>query len=268
MKRSVGFASSTFAALAIAVVLATSAIAQQRPGVSLDKRWPGESSETREDPAPETQQQQPAPAKRGKRAPQTTQSTTGDQPVPTGIKPQPAPPRVIACSGVFAKDSSHVKLATSFGADALTWGQVDGPENTKLDASILYQKDPKRRLEVLWNNESARSDTQLIVINGQSTWSAPNGLKIGMPLAAVEKINKKPFNLRAFSGDNGGFVTSWDGGALAALPGGCKISIKFAPDPKAKAAADAPLEGDKEYPSGHPGMKAAGPKVSEIILGY
>jgi hypothetical protein len=270
MNRTVGFAYSTVAALVIAAAFAASAMAQQRPGVSLDKRWPGQSSDTRDDePEAEPPQQQPAPARRNQRAPQTTQSTPGDQPVPTGIKPQPAPPRVIACSGVFAKDSSHIKLATFFGADAITWGQVAGPESTKLDASILYQKDPKRRLEVLWNNESARSDTQLIVINGQSTWSAPNGLKIGTPLAAVEKINKKSFNLRAFSGENGGYVTTWDGGALASLPGGCKISIKFAPDPKAKPVAGAPaLEGDKEYPSGHPGMKAAGPKISEIIIGY
>ena len=89
-----------------------------------------------------------------------------------------------------------------------------------------------------------------------------------MPIAAVEKINKKPFNLRAFSGENAGYVTSWDGGALASLPGGCKVTIVFAPDPKAKPAAGTPLDGAKEYPSGHPGMKAASPKIAEIILGY
>jgi hypothetical protein len=265
MKRTAGFASLGIAALAAAAVFATSAVAQQRPGVSLDKRWPGQSEQQ---PEPELQQQQQPAPKRGQRAPQTTQSTSPAQPVPTGIKPQPAPPRVVACSGVFAKDSSHLKLATFFGAHAIAWTQVAGPEGSQLNASVLYQGEPKRRLEVLWNNDSARSDTQLIVINGQSTWTAPHGLKLGMPLAAVEKINKKPFNLRAFSGENGGYVTSWDGGALASLPGGCKISIRFAPDPKAKPSSEAPLEGDKEYPSGHPGMKASGPKISEIILGY
>jgi hypothetical protein len=256
--------------LVIAAVVATSAMAQQRPGVPLDKRWPGESSGSREEaPEPELQQQQSAPTKRGKRATQaTTQSTPGDQPVPTGIKPQPAPSRAVVCSGVFAKDSSHIKLATSFGAEAIAWTKVAGPEGSQLDASVLYAKDPKRRLEVLWNNDSARSDTQLIVITGQSTWTAPNGLKLGMPIAAVEKINKKPFNLRAFSGENAGYVTSWDGGALASLPGGCKVTIVFAPDPKAKPAAGTPLDGAKEYPSGHPGMKAASPKIAEIILGY
>jgi hypothetical protein len=268
MTRTFGLPLFAVASLTVASVFMTSAMAQQRPGVSLDKRWPGEAPAAQEqEPEPETPQQ-PA-ARRNQRSPQTTQSTSADQAPPTGIKPQPAPPRVVACSGVFAKESSHLKLATFFGADAITWGQVAGPENTKLDASILYSKDPKRRLEVLWNNESARSDTQLIVINGQSTWTAPNGLKIGMPLAAVEKINKKPFNLRAFSGENGGYVTTWDGGALGSLSGGCKISVKFAPDPKAKPVADAPaLEGDKEYASGHAGMKAASPRITEIILGY
>jgi hypothetical protein len=176
---------------------------------------------------------------------------------------------VIACSGVFAKESSHLKLATFFGSDAITWTQVAGPEGSKLNASVLYSKDPKRRLEVLWNLDASRSDTQLIVINGQSTWTAPSGLKLGMPLAAIEKLNHKPFNIKAFgAGDNSGFVTSWDGGALASLPGGCKVSIRFAPDPKANTQGDAELLGDKELPSTYPALRTAAPKVSEIILGY
>lgn len=251
--------------LVAGAVVITSATAQQRPNVSLDKRWPAQPDT--QDENPDFQQQRVSP-KDDQRGSITTQSTSGEGPHPTGIKPHPAPRRVIACSGVFAKESSHLKLATFFGAHAIVWGQVAGPENTKLDASILFPNDPKRRLEVLWNNEAARSDTQLIVVNGQSTWMAPNGLKLGMPLAAVEKTNKRPFNLRAFGGENGGYVTTWDGGALSSLPGGCKISIRFAPDPKAKPAPDSPLEGEKEYPSGYPGMKALRPKVTEIILGY
>ena len=134
---------------------------------------------------------------------------------------------------------------------------------------MLYAKDPKRRLEVLWNNESARSDTQLIVITGQSTWTAPNGLKLGMPIAAVEKINKKPFNLRAFNGENAGYVTSagtaarWPRSPAAARSPSCSRLTR-----RPKPAAGTPLDGNKEYPSGHPGMKAASPKIAEIILGY
>jgi hypothetical protein len=247
---------ASFAVAALAASLATAALAQQqRPGVALDKRWPGQGNEQTED--------EPLQQRGSARTPAATGAVT-----PHAGKAQPAPPRVVNCGGVFAKDSSHIKLATFFGADAITWTQVAGPENSKLNASVLYPKDPKRRLEVLWNLDDSRSDTQLIVINGQSTWTAPNGLKLGMPLAAIEKLNKKPFNLHGFSGEQGGFVTSWEGGALASLPGGCKVSIRFAPDAKQGKPPEAELLGDKDFPSSHPGLRATAPKVTEIILGY
>ena len=84
-----------------------------------------------------------------------------------------------------------------------------------------------------------------------------NGLKLGMPLAAVEKVNKKPFNVRAFNGENAGYVTSWDGGASLAprrLQGHPRVRAR----PEGQTCrSGAPLDGNKEYPSGHPGMKAA-----------
>lgn len=97
-------------------------------------------------------------------------------PAKEGAKPPaPAAARVVTCSGAFAKDSSHVKLAMIYNTSNVLFTEVDGPENSKLMATVLFPKDPKRRLEVWWLNEAARSSTYLIVINGQSTWSAPKG---------------------------------------------------------------------------------------------
>src|SRR5258706_248075 len=111
---------------------------------------------------------------------------------PAARKPAPGP-RSVACSGVFAKDSSHLKLAQSFEAKNIEFGAVPGPEGTSLNASILYGGDPKRRLEVLWQNEAARSDVSLIAITGQSQWSAPKGLQLGPTLAVLEEYNGKTF---------------------------------------------------------------------------
>jgi hypothetical protein len=176
-------------------------------------------------------------------------------------------PRVIACSGPFGKQSSHLKLAQRFDSRNITFAEVDGPEGTKLRASVLYPNDPKRRLEVLWQNESSRSDTHLIVINGQSTWTAPKGLRLGMPLTALEKLNGKPFRLKGFDHDAAGQVTDWQGGALAKL-GDCALGIRFAADPKAATEKRSEVSGDKEFDSSDAAMRAVAPKVAEIILGY
>jgi TolA-binding protein len=103
-----------------------------------------------------------------------------EPPAPKSAAPKapPAPAtsaRAVACSGAFAKDSSHLKLAVAFNSLNITFTEVDGPERAKVMASVLFPNDAKKRLEVWWQNPAARSGTYLIVINGQSTWTAPKG---------------------------------------------------------------------------------------------
>jgi hypothetical protein len=185
-------------------------------------------------------------------------------------QPGPRPKRAarsVACSGVFAKDSSHLKLAQAFEEKNIDFGAVAGPDGTSLNASIIYGGDPRRRLEVLWQNEAARSDVSLIVITGQSQWSAPKGLRLGLALAALEKLNGKPFKLSGFDQPDGGSALDWQDGALAALPGGCKVGIRLAPDRKASPDALAAAAG-KEFLSNDAAMRAAKPVIAEIVLGY
>lgn len=237
-------------ALAFSLLLLSSAALAQQPPSSVDGRWPGQQMQ-------QQQRQQDRPVR----------LRDEDEAAAPKLRPQPQPARVVACAGIFAKDSSHIKIATFVGADNITWTQVAGPEGSRLNATVLYPRDPKRRLEVLWNLESARSDTQLIVINGQSEWTGPKGLKLGMPLATLEKLNGRPFTIKSFGGETGGMVTSWGGGQLASLPGGCKMGVRFAPDPKAPPPTEE-LAGGKDFPSNLPSLKALSPKVAEIIIGY
>ena len=186
-------------------------------------------------------------------------------------KAPPAAPvtagRAIACSGAFAKDSSHLRLAAAFNSLNITFTEVEGPDGAKVMASVLFPNDAKRRLEVWWQNEAARSGTYLIVINGKSTWTAPKGLRLGLGLAAIEKLNGRPFKLKGFEKD-GGSVTDWQGGGLVSLPGGCKVGVKFAPDPRSPEAALAETSVGTEFDSSDAAMRAARPAVVEIILGY
>jgi|SRR5579884_1293704 len=173
---------------------------------------------------------------------------------------------VVACSGAFSKDSSNLKLAMLFQPQNVTFTTVD-VQGTKVGASVLFEKDPKRRLEVWWSNPDRR-DTYLIVINGKSTWSAPGGMRLGLTLAEVQKLNHKPFRLKGFDKDGTTSVSDWDGGALATLPGGCKFGISLQADPKASADDLAALPADKEFSSDDSAMRTVKPKVSEILIGY
>jgi hypothetical protein len=204
---------------------------------------------------------QRAPARPARPAEQPDQSAAA--------RPQKAaePSRTIVCNGVFGKESSHLKLATRFDSRNVAFTEVDGPEGSRLMASVLFPNDPRRRLEVLWQNEAARADTHLIVINGQSAWTAPKGLRLGLALAALEKLNGKPFKMSGFDQPNGGSVSDWQGGALETLPGGCRLGIRLVPDAKATEAARNEVLG-KEFLSNDAKMRAVRPIIAEIIIGY
>jgi hypothetical protein len=183
------------------------------------------------------------------------------------LPPAAAQIRAVACSGAFGKGSNHTNLVAAFGEQNVVFTDVDGPEGATLKASVVYPKDPKRRLEVLWHDETARADTSLIVINGLSNWTGPKGLRLGLALAALEKLNGRPFTVAGFDQPNGGTVIDWQGGALGDLPGGCSVGVHLVADPKAKPAARAAAAG-AEIKSSDPALRAVKPTVDEIILGY
>jgi hypothetical protein len=117
---------------------------------------------------------------------------------------------------------------------------------------------------VIWNNDAARTDLSMVVINGQSQWSAPKGVKLGTPLAALEKINGRPFKLSGFDPDGSASVLGWEGGALTSLPGGCRVGARIATD--GKSAASVPQ--GKELLSNDANLKAVKASVVEILVGY
>lgn len=250
--------------LTAAFAMAAAASAQQWPDPPPPA--PKAKQKAKQPPIDDTQELSPAQIERAKKF-----DTFDDPDMPKAVKrkeaAKPAPPRQVACSGAFAADSSQVRLAQVYGQQNVVFDSVEGPKNTKLAASVLFPKDPTRRLEVLWNNETTRTGTRVIVINGRSGWTAPRGAKLGMPLPALEKINGKPFKLTGFGAD-GSNVADWQGGALTSLPGGCKMGMRLVADPRAPQDALAQVAQAKELQSSDPGVRAVRPAVAEILIGY
>jgi hypothetical protein len=180
----------------------------------------------------------------------------------------PEPAHAVACSGSFAKDSGHLKLAQVFGAQNMDFADVEGDDGATLKASVIFPKDPKRRLEVMWDDDTKRAGTRLIIITGQSTWTAPKGLHLGLPLAALEKMNGKPFKVMGFSKDGEAPVSDWNGGSFATGLGDCELGLRFKADPKASAEARAAVTGEQEFMSTDPALRAIKPTLAEILLAY
>src|SRR5262249_15201549 len=91
------------------------------PGGDVEKSPPSQTQRARE---PEPPHPQPAP-----RPPAKT--TAASEP----------PMHTVACSGVFSRESSHLKLATVYTTQNVTFTDVESPDGARAMASVLFPKD-------------------------------------------------------------------------------------------------------------------------------
>src|SRR5215831_18482173 len=179
------------------------------------------------------------------------------------------PPGAVMCDGPFAKDASHDKLVATFGASNVAFEETrTGLEETAELATILYPRDPARRLKIFWKDEEARSPPAFILINDEAQWIAGPQLRLGLGLQQVEALNKKPFRLWSFDSETKpGKVADWRGGALAGVHGGCKLDAQFAPNQEASKEDFRKLKG-KTLWSNDPKLQALNPTLDQIFIYY
>jgi hypothetical protein len=179
-----------------------------------------------------------------------------------------AAPRVIKCEGPFGRNASHADLAKAFGSGNVVYQDIDGAGGETIKASVLYPNDAKAKLEIIWGDEKARR-RPMIRAKDQSGWASANGIRIGMALEEIEKMNGKPFKLSGFDWDDGGRVRDWQGGALAKpLPGGCIVSVEFVHSEDAPEANLSKVTGEGEFLSDGADMRAVEPYVAVVTISY
>lgn len=151
--------------------------------------------------------------------------------------------------GLITPGMSAVDLEKAYGAENVKRGDLDGPEGTTIPGARLFA-GTDRELEVIWDESGKR--VELVRIIG-SAWTFENGLKAGMSVEEVEKINGKPFKIFGWGWDYGGSALIEEG----ELAG--KVMLSF--DPGDAEIPDG-LVGDVELSSTDPKVRALKPVVS------
>jgi hypothetical protein len=132
----------------------------------------------------------------------------------------------LLCSGPFARTATHAGLVKAFGANNVTYADVNRAEGEVVKATILFAKDPKRRLEVEWFDAKKRARPSVITVFGESQWIGPLGVRNGMTIQEAEKLADKPFKINGFEFDVAG-AAHFEGTKLETLPGGCTLGGHF-----------------------------------------
>jgi hypothetical protein len=179
---------------------------------------------------------------------------------------QPQKRDAIGCEGAFARDTTHARLVTAFGAQNVTFKEVDAAEGPKEKATVLFDDDPTRRVLVFWHDERTRARPSMINISAPSLWIGPGGIGNGMKLSEVVKLNGKPFKLAGFDWHGGGFVRDLDGKLKQSS---CNLVIRFEPGiANPLPAKYAEITGDKTIASTNRLLRRTRAQVSEWGIGY
>ncbi len=179
---------------------------------------------------------------------------------------------VLECSGPFRRDADEAALIHAFGAGNVVRDDIDIGEMTTEPGAVIFPKDAKRRIEVLWHDIDERRQPRSITVREGSTWTFAamfpdqRRITVGTPLAQVEAINGRPFLINGFGWDLGGYAVDWKGGALARTGSACRLTIRFDPEPKTRDQAQRNASGGRRFPSSSPVMRAVKPIVSSIAL--
>lgn len=130
----------------------------------------------------------------------------------------------------FSSESDLVKV---YGKENIVYDTIWGAEGLYAMGTMI-NVDSFSRVEIMWMNEKERNGliSATLVSEGDiygaavpvGIWESSTGLKLGMTIEQVEKINGRPFQFSGFGWDYGGGLISWEGGTLE----GKGISIQIA----------------------------------------
>jgi hypothetical protein len=160
-------------------------------------------------------------------ASQEQNDDTGQETSLDNFKDGPPAPQ-LNCAGPFAKDTSHAKLVTEFGDKNVAFKDVETPGNILVKATVIFDNDPTKRAVFFWGDNKARNKLSSILIEAPSRWAGPGGIRNGLPLKELEKLNGGSFSMVAFGGVNGGNVSGLKG-PFVNVAGGCTLVPRFEP---------------------------------------
>ncbi len=159
--------------------------------------------------------------------------------------------------GLISQYSSLSTLQALYGGNSIRCCQLDAGEGELIAGAKLFE-GTDRALDIVWAEDGIEKRIASIRIIGRA-WVFNGGLKLGMTLAEVEKVNGAAFKVAGFDWDGAGYAT-FEGGRLA---GG--VILRFRPTEK-NYSADA--RGDVRLMSDNPALETAHPVVESITVTF
>ena len=155
------------------------------------------------------------------------------------------------------------QIKAKYGAKNVVTADLPGAEGETYKGTVVFAKDKAKRFEVTWWDEDKLATFGGVTVAKDST--GPFGLKLGMSIKDVQKINGKAFNLSGFDWDYGG-APDFTGGKLEKLDGGCYISMTFATTKQTDEKTYNQVAGDKTIRSDMKAIDKVKPVITALSI--
>lgn len=172
--------------------------------------------------------------------------------------------------GPITATTSRTELERLFGQENLRDEKVYLVEGQSAPGTLIYPKNPKKRLAVVWK-DPGRTKIELIKLSGSvSEWRTVDGITLGTRLSKLELINGKPITFMGFFWDYGGNVTNWNEGSLDKKPYGLalQLSAETARRNQLTTQEMEGLTGDQEVQSDKPAARKLDPWVDQMVITF
>lgn len=176
--------------------------------------------------------------------------------------------------GPITAATTRADLDTLFGKENVRDGSYQGEELEA--ATIVLGSDGSAALAVTWNNERV---SYLYICfqtkTGPCRWRTASGIRIGLPLRELERLNGKSFQMAGYGFDGQGAVVSWRKGALEQDESACgHLGVRLTPlaviEGRAMSKDEAnnmkSLQGDKKFASSYVATLGLDPVVSDLVM--
>jgi hypothetical protein len=171
-------------------------------------------------------------------------------------------------TGAITASTTRKDLVARYGAANVRDQDIDTGEGETEPGTVVFPRDPKRSIEILWQDPpTKRAPKSLTIRGGASFWKTVHEITLGTSLKDLERINGGSFVLCGFAWDYSGTVTSWQNGVLDRdLTGSRRVIVRLDPSADYRRQVDLDkVAGDKDFLSSHPVMQEVNPRVYEII---
>ncbi len=123
--------------------------------------------------------------------------------------------------GPITASTTRADLNTLFGKENVRDGGFDNSDLPEA-ATVVFGSDASAALAITWDKEHASTiHICFATQTGPCRWRTASGIRIGLPLMELQKLNEKPFQVSGFGSEGEGTVVSWRHGMLEEDPSAC-----------------------------------------------